>query len=282
MARVLTHDLEPPNLLCPTIASDASLVIRARVLCVQRRVVLNRYLSLLPLLIDYQRAVLPDQIPLFLIVCRRLARDDCMFANSLVLSPDGLLIDQLFRVWVAGVLHVKCTTSEFGPVERRRLLGSMVAETNGDHLATVCRTEVERVGFLRVAALELLELHDLNNGLAHCSKHRGEGIGLLPGFPCTMVCQVGHVQGGRMLAVGRAKDVAICIKGHQVCHIPTNRGEIGDHAIVHESMSTKDKGVGIHLGHSTAAACSDVRQYAVGLGIFAKGPEVEVVYGGRL
>lgn len=81
-----------------------------------------------------------------------------------------------------------------------------------------------------------------------------------------------------MLTVGGTENVAVCIEGHQVSHLTTNKRELGNYAVVHEDMATENKGVGVHGGDGTATAGSNVREDTIGLSVFAERAEVEVVY----
>ena len=81
----------------------------------------------------------------------------------------------------------------FRPVERRRLLGSVIAEADRHHFPPVCSAKVERVGGPRVARFSFLQLEDLNDCFLHGREHLGEGVSGLPGFLGAVLGQVGHV-----------------------------------------------------------------------------------------
>lgn len=145
------------------------------------------------MLIDRKGTVRFDQMPLRVVVSRRLARDNSMLANLLVLALGSGLIGLVRRVRVAGELLVQCAAGELAPVQTWRLLRRVVAEADGDHLLAVGGAEVEAVGRGLVAQVFLLELHDLHDGFVHRAQHLGDGILLRPRVFGAVLGQVGNV-----------------------------------------------------------------------------------------
>lgn len=177
------------------------------------------------------------------------------------------------------ILRIERPTSRLGPIKRRRLFGGVITKANGYHFLPVRRAEVERVGGSRIAGFDLLQLENLDHGFLHGGEHLGKAVGGLPRLLGAVVREVRHVQGGGVLAVGGAEDVAVGVEGHEVGHFAADGGEVGDDAVVHEDVAPEDEGVGVYLCDGAAAAGSDVGKEAVCFGVFAEGAKVEVVDG---
>ena len=246
---------------------------------VQSLIILNLDLRLRALLIDRQRTVLADQMPLALIIRGRLTGHDRMFPNPLVVALRRLMIDLLLAIRVAGELLIQRSARKLAPVKARRLLRCVIAEADRDHFLAVGGAEVEAVGRLFVAQLLLLQVHDLDDGVRHGVQHVLQGIFFLPRVFGSLARQIGDVQRRRMLGVGAAQHVAVSIVGHEVRHIAADIREVGDGAIVHEDVAAKDKGVAVHLCDDAATRSTDMGKEAIRLGVDAETSEVEIVNG---
>ena len=126
------------------------------------------------------------------------------------------------------------------------------------YLFAVGGAEIETVGSLFVAQLLLLELHDLHHGLVHRLQHLGQGVLFVPGVLGAVVGEVCHEQRSGVFGVRTAQNIAIGIKTEQVRHIPTDIGEVGDGAVVHEDVAAKDERVAVYLRHDATASGTNV------------------------
>ena len=84
-------------------------------------------------------------MPLGFVIGRRLARDNCMLSNLLIVPLSRLFIDLLGAIGVTRIFLIQGAARKFAPVQARRLLRGMVAEANGDELLAVRRAKVEAV-----------------------------------------------------------------------------------------------------------------------------------------
>ena len=122
----------------------------------------------------------------------------------------------------------------------------------------------------------LLEFHDLNQGLVHRRQHLGQRVLFIPGILVAVISEIRQHQRSRVFGVGAAEDIAVGVEAEEVGHVATDIGEIGDGAVVHEDVAAEDERVAVDLRHDAAAGGADVGEQAVGFGVAAQVPEVEV------
>ena len=94
----------------------------------------------------------------------------------------------------------------------------------------------------------------------HRFKHVGQRVFFFPGVLVAMVCEICHEQRGSVLGVRTAQNIAVSIEAEQVGHIPTDIGEVGDGAVVHEDVPAEDERVAVDLRHDATASRTDVRE----------------------
>ena len=146
-----------------------------------------------PILADHERAIPINQMPLLLVVRRRLTRNNRMLAHLVRLRND-LRVCGKCRVRIAGVLCVERGAGEFGPVQGWGLLGGVIAEADSEHFGAVGGAEVERIGRVFCGAeFALLQREDLEDGFTHGFEHLVDRVGLFPAGFAAAVGQVGHV-----------------------------------------------------------------------------------------
>ena len=165
----------------------------ARINRIQVSIILNRNLRLRPVLIHGQRAILPNQMPLCLVIRGWLACHNRMLPNLVIVTLRRRLIDLVRSVRVTRVFLIQRPSRKLAPVKTRRLLRLVVSEADGDKLTAVRGAEVETVGCRSIAKNRLLEGHDRNDGFDHRLIHLGEGVFFLPGVLGATSCQVGDV-----------------------------------------------------------------------------------------
>ena len=161
-----------------------SRAIKIRIPGIQPLIILNLDLPFNPIFIDHQRAIPLDQIPLLLIIRRRLRRDNRMFTHrtSLTNLPSCIRTPAILTIRVTRELRIERTTRKLRPIETGRLLRDVVAEADGEHFRSVCGAEVEGVGGVGFAQCAFLEGEDLHDGFLHGFEHLLEGVRFLPGF----------------------------------------------------------------------------------------------------
>ena len=218
-------------------------------------------------------------MPLGLIICCWLARDNRMLSNLFVIPLGCHFIDLVGAIGVTRIFLVQGSACKFAPVQARRLLRGVVSEADGDELLAVRRAKIKAVWRRLSAEGLLLQVHDCDDGFDHGGMHVRERILFFPRIFGTAAREVGHVEGGGMLRVRAAEDVDIGVVAELVRHFAADVGEIGYSAVVHKGVAAKDKGVAVDLSHDAAARGADMGKEAVGFGIGAEAAEVEVVHG---
>jgi len=123
----------------------------------------------------------------------------------------------------------------------------MVSESDGDHPFPVRGTEVETVRCSFGSKFAFLKLQNLDYSLHHGCSHLVDWIFALPGVLVATVGQIGNIQCGSMLGIRRPKHIAVSIIRQYIFQISADVRERGDHAIVHEDVAAKDKGMTIRL-----------------------------------
>ena len=205
-----------------------------------------------------------------------------MLANLLAVSFRHGLVHHVGAVRGTRELLVQRAACKLAPIETRGLLAGVVAEAGGDHLLAVRGAEIETVGGLSVAQVLLLEFHDLHNGLVEGLEHVGDGILLFPRILLPALCKIGDVQSGGVLRVGATQHVAVGVVAEQIGHVAADVVEVGDGAVVHEDVASKDKGMRVHLSHDAARCGADVGEQTIGFSVTAEIAEIEIADRRRL
>jgi len=199
----------------------------------------------LHLLIDQNRLVLPDHIPLTLNVRRRLARNDDMITMIFDLPQHTMRMLIAHLRW-GGELAVERNTRCRRDVQTRGLVkpALYVPESHSKELLSVSRAEVERAALVsRVSRLlgggeRSLEFED---GVDRCLQrgfHLGEGVSTLP-VVVVRAREVSQVQRREVFGVTGTPDRGEGFIGELLAQLAADFGEGGDGTVVHEDVSSK-------------------------------------------
>jgi len=246
-----------------------------------------------PLVIYHHTLVLRDQNPFLLFVCAGLRRDDEMvtvFVRALEVGgrrfgPVGGMV----AVWVIRVFPIQRDPGSGRHVQRSRLLGWMISESDGEHLHTIGNGDVQArrlYVFNRLHGL-LLELKNLREHVLERAFDRIERMRLVPrsraARPTSFFGKLGQMreeEGSHVLRIGRPPYVRERLVRDGVYHRLLERRafrEMGDAAVVHEEPAAEWEGVGVRFGDAgSGGGGANVAKEREGGGGRADGHEVGI------
>lgn len=229
-----------------------------RVFCIPLLVVWY-ILNLDTILVCHEHLVTADEVPIFSMICARLAGDNQMLAMlGSRLATSIILYVRAIRMIL--VLAVQCGAGFSAVIKRGRLLGCMIPKAICNELGAVGDAKVQAIGRPSGSKELLLQVEHCGNRIMQSSGHLLDGIF---SFPARLVSamffgKVSHVESEDMLRISTSKDRSMYVVIHSSTDRPSDGREVANHSIVHASMAPEDEWMVVHMYYWRATSGSDM------------------------